>query len=105
MKIIFLIEHDHGGVIPFKHRTYFDKVDVEYDYWDLRYLKNGKRAIEPIWVANSDLIIKKIHKSDLERELSTLKESVFITGHGISRKNRFFYCLLKKYNIPYIVLI
>jgi len=100
-----MIEPDHGGVIPFKHRVIFDEIGIEYEYWDLRYLKGGKGHLEPIRIAHSDVLIKSIPKNNLEAEIQQLKNVVFITGHGISRKNRFFYQLLKRHNIHYIVLM
>lgn len=105
MKVIFLIEHAHGGVIPFKHRNILDKYKLTYEYWDIRSLKGGAHANDPISIANGDVLIRKLKKENIEDAISNEKNVVFIAGHQITRRNHFFYKLLKKYNQEYIVII
>lgn len=106
-KVIFLSLTPDSGLIPFKHKIYFDQNNITCQYWDLRYLAQHERAtpLKPIYTPYSDVPVIKPEKDKLEKYIRENKSSVFITGYRVTRKNRILFKLFKKYAIRYVVLI
>lgn len=106
-KVIFLSLTPDSGLIPFKHKPFFDQNNITCEYWDLRYLAQHERSapLEPIFTPHNDVPVIKPEKDKLEKHICDNRASVFVTGYRITRKNRILFKLFKKYNIRYVVLI
>lgn len=106
-KVIFLSLTPDSGLIPFKHKPFFDQNNITCEYWDLRYLAQHERSaqLEPIFTPHNDVPVIKLEKDKLEKHICDNRASVFVTGYRITRKNRILFKLFKKYNIRYVVLI
>jgi hypothetical protein len=106
-KVIFLSLTPDSGLIPFKHKTYFDQNNITCEYWDLRYLAQHERSTElkPIFTPYDDVPVLNPQIEELEKYVKENADSVFIAGYRITRHNRILFKLFKKYNVKYILLI
>lgn len=106
-KVIFIALIPDSGLIPFRHKKYFDDLSIKCEYWDLRYLAQHERSniLGPISTPHEDVKIISPKISELDNLINDNKNCVFITGYRITRKNRILYKLFKKHNIRYLVLL
>lgn len=106
-KAIFLVLTPDSGLIPFKHKIYFDQNNITCEYLDLRYLAQHERSAElnPIYTPYNDVPILTLKKEKLEKYVKENADNVFIASYRVTRHNRFLFKLFKKYNVRYIVLI
>lgn len=107
MKAIYPVLTPDSGLLHFRHKPFFDRAGVTCEYWDLRFFARKERQapLGKIFTRYPDVEIREPRFEDLEELVKQADDSVFVIGYKITRSNRMFFRLLKKYNRPYIVLV
>ncbi|MFN9115650.1 MAG: hypothetical protein ACK5XN_36820, partial [Bacteroidota bacterium] len=104
-KAIFLLKGLEERVLPTLHKQYFEEMNIDCEYWATKFLSRHSNTVTREPNGFGDIKIRAVTKDMLTKELSELKDTVFIISYAMEQKNRHFYQLLKRYNIPYIVIV
>lgn len=104
-KVIFLVKAiDEISLKTFDFEA-FNKREILIEFWIYKYFTRISNEKEPALPKIDNIKVRAVFKNQLKKEMAEFSDTIFITVFPLEYKYRFFFVLLKKFNIEYIVLV
>jgi len=104
-KVIFLVKEVNEIYLNSFDLNAFYRQGIAVEFWIYKYLTRLNSEKKPILPEIENITVRSIFKDQLKEEIAKIRDTVFVTVFPLEYKYRFFFILLKKFNIEYIVLI